>query len=129
MEFREKQIETFIEETRKIAKTIGMVPSPRTGNMVDEDEYISGIIGEVEERLIDLSSARITILNYLNQQVDSGNGEAFNRMREEFLKINLWVRGIEIEVLGKPAIDETSINPDTDKPIVNPLELQEVAQQ
>ena len=48
MEFREKQIETFIEETRKIAKTIGMVPSPRTGNMVDEDEYISGIIGEVE---------------------------------------------------------------------------------
>ena len=129
MEFRKKQIETFIEETRKIAKTIGMVPSPRTGNMVDEDEYISGIIGEVEERLIDLSSARITILNYLNQQVDSGNGEAFNRMREEFLKINLWVRGIEIEVLGKPAIDETSINPDTDKPIVNPLELQEVAQQ
>ena len=129
MEFREKQIETFIEETRKIAKTIGMVPSPRTGNMVDEDEYISGIIGEIEERLIDLSSARITILNYLNQQVDSGNGEAFNRMREEFLKINLWVRGIEIEVLGKPAIDETSINPDTDKPIVNPLELQEVAQQ
>ena len=129
MEFREKQIEMFIEETRKIAKTIGMVPSPRTGNMVDEDEYISGIIGEVEERLIDLSSARITILNYLNQQVDSGNGEAFNRMREEFLKINLWVRGIEIEVLGKPAIDETSINPDTDKPIVNPLELQEVAQQ
>ena len=129
MEFREKQIETFIEETRKIAKTIGMVPSPCTGNMVDEDEYISGIIGEVEERLIDLSSARITILNYLNQQVDSGNGEAFNRMREEFLKINLWVRGIEIEVLGKPAIDETSINPDTDKPIVNPLELQEVAQQ
>jgi len=97
--------------------------------MVDEDEYISGIIGEVEERLIDLSSARITILNYLNQQVDSGNGEAFNRMREEFLKINLWVRGIEIEVLGKPAIDETSINPDTDKPIVNPLELQEVAEQ
>ena len=65
MEFREKQIEMFIEETRKIAKTIGMVPSPRTGNMVDEDEYISGIIGEVEERLIDLSSARITILNYL----------------------------------------------------------------
>ena len=129
MEFREKQIETFIEETRKIAKTIGMVPSPRTGNMVDEDEYLSGIIGEVEERLIDLSSARITILNYLNQQVDSGNGEAFNRMREEFLKINLWVRGIEIEVLGKPAVDETSINPDTDKPIVNPLELQEVAQQ
>ena len=129
MEFRKKQIETFIEETRKIAKTIGMVPSPRTGNMVDEDEYISGIIGEVEERLIDLSSARITILNYLNQQVDSGNGEAFNRMREEFLKINLWVRGIEIEVLGKPAIDETSINPDTDKPIVNLLELQEVAQQ
>jgi hypothetical protein len=129
MEFRKKQIETFIEETRKIAKTIGMVPSPRTGNMVDEDEYISGIIGEVEERLIDLSSARITILNYLNQQVDSGNGEAFNRMREEFLKINLWVRGIEIEVLGKPAVDETSINPDTDKPIVNPLELQEVAQQ
>ena len=129
MEFREKQIETFIEETRKIAKTIGMVPSPRTGNMVDEDEYISGIIGEVEERLIDLSSARITILNYLNQQVDSGNGEAFNRMREEFLKINLWVRGIEIEVLGKPAIDETSINPDTDKPIVNSVEHQEVAQQ
>jgi len=129
MEFREKQIEMFIEQTREIAKTIGMVPSPRTGNMVDEDEYISGIIGEVEERLIDLSSARITILNYLNQQVDSGNGEAFNRMREEFLKINLWVRGIEIEVLGKPAVDETSINPDTDKPIVNSLELQEVAEQ
>ena len=129
MEFREKQIEMFIEQTREIAKTIGMVPSPRTGNMVEEDEYISGIIGEVEERLIDLSSARITILNYLNQQVDSGNGEAFNRMREEFLKINLWVRGIEIEVLGKPAVDETSINPDTDKPIVNSLELQEVAEQ
>ena len=90
MEFREKQIEMFIEQAREIAKTIGMVPSPHTGNMIEEDEYISGIIGEVEERLIDLSSARITILNYLNQQVDHGNGEAFNRMREEFLKINLW---------------------------------------
>ena len=128
MEFREKQIEYFIEETRAIAKTLGMVPSPRTGNMIEEDEYISGIIGEVEERLIDLSSARITILNYLNQQVDHGNGEAFNRMREEFLKINLWVRGIEIEVLGKPAVDETSINPDTDKPIVSASELHEVAE-
>lgn len=129
MEFREKQIEMFIEQTREIAKIIGMVPSPRTGEMVEEDEYISGVIDEVEERLIDLTSARITILNYLNQQVDSGNGEVFNRMREEFLKINLWVRGIEIEVLGKPAVDETSINPDTDKPIVNSMELQEVAEQ
>lgn len=129
MEFREKQIESFIEQTREISKTIGMVPSPRTGNMVEEDEYISGIIDEVQERLIDLSSARITILNYLNQQVDSGNGEAFNRMREEFLKISTWVRNIEIEVLGRPAVDETSINPDTDKPIVDANVLQEVVEQ
>ena len=38
MEFREKQIEYFIEETRAIAKTLGMVPSPRTGNMIEEDD-------------------------------------------------------------------------------------------
>lgn len=119
MEFREKQINRFLSETRVISKMMTVNVSLNRGDVIEEDEYISAIADEVEERLIDLTSARISILNYLNQQVDKGGGEVYGRMRDEFLKVNIWVRDIECTVLGHPAINETLINPDTEKPIVD----------
>lgn len=124
MEFRKNQIDTFIEMTRPVAAMVGTAPSPRTGNMCTEDEYISGILEEVEEFLISPTDARITILNYLNNQVEQGNGDIYNRMREDFLVVNTWVRDIEVKVLGRPAVDETQFHVETNKSMATTEELQ-----
>ena len=123
MEFRKFQIARFVEEVKTVSKITGTIASPVTGELIEEDEYISGIIEEVQEYIIDLTSARRTIINYLNRQIEKGNGLIYQDMKESFLKTNNWVRDLEIQTTGKPAFDETSINPETQKPSLTQEEI------
>ena len=125
MQFRKSQISDFIIETTRVSKLIGLTANDE-GNLVQEDEYISNVVSEVDENLIDLTAARASIINFLNHQIDKKNGAIFNQMKEEFLKINNWVRNIEIEVNGKPSFDETISNPDTGEPNVEPSVIQDI---
>lgn len=123
MKFRENQINRFVEETGVISEMISS-DVDKDGNIITEDEYISQVIENVTEGIVSLTEARITILNYLNHQVDTGNGKIFLDMREEFIKVNAWVRNIEIAATGKPLVDETETHVETGKPMVTKEELQ-----
>lgn len=123
MKFRENQINRFVEETGVISEMISSNVD-KDGNIITEDEYISQVIENVREGIVSLTEARITILNYLNHQVDTGNGQIFMDMREEFIKVNAWVRNIEIAATGKPLVDETESHVETGKPMVTKEELQ-----